>query len=309
MVAALLCAICTIYTAAVGPDAARQFSWGYLPAPIVPNDNPMTPAKAALGQRLFLDTRLSVTGTYSCATCHQPDRHFTDGLPRAIGALGDSLPLNTPTLYFSAFNASLGWHEGAPATLEEQHHIPLFNTRPVELGFSDAHLVALAADHTYQEAFAAAFGDNAINTDNLVKALATHIRSLQPPSTAFDRYMFEDDDSGMSAYAKAGMDLFLSARLGCSSCHASSALSGPVSHSVQRAEPVFHVMGVGGSDAAFRAPTLRYVQHTAPYMHDGSMTSLQQVLAHYEARPSARVPVFSLTDVERAQLLAFLRTL
>jgi cytochrome c peroxidase len=309
LVAALFWAIFAIHSAAAGQGATEQFSWGPLPTPIIPADNPMTPAKAALGKRLFHDNRLSVTGTYSCATCHQPDRHFTDGLPRAIGALGDSLPFNTPTLYFSAFNASLGWLEGAPTTLEEQHHRPLFNTRPVELGFGAAQLAALGADPGYRKAFAAAFGDNAVNTANLVKALATHVRSLAAPQTAFDHYLFGDDDSGMSVDAKAGMELFFSPRVGCSLCHASLAMSGPITHSVQRAAPVFHVMGVGGSTMAFRAPTLRYVQHTAPYMHDGSMASLQEVLAHYEARPSTRVPAFSLTPRERSQLLAFLQTL
>jgi cytochrome c peroxidase len=292
-----------------GLALAGQFSWGYLPAPIVPADNPMTAAKAALGSQLFRDPRLSVTGTYSCATCHQPERYFTDGRATAVGALGDSLELNTPTLYYSAFNASLGWLDSGPATLEEQHRTPLFNNDPVEMGFGAEQLKQLGSDPIYRQAFAAVFDDKTVNTEHVIKALAAYVRSLKPPVTAFDRFVFEDDEDALSAQAKAGMRLFLSDRLGCSHCHTSAALSGPVRHSIHQAPPVFHIMGVGGSTAAFRAPTLRYLRHTAPYMHDGSMNSLQQVLSHYQARPSPKVPAFSLSEAEQTQLLAFLDAL
>ncbi len=289
--------------------SAAPFTWGYLPEPIVPADNPLTPAKVVLGKRLFHEARLSVTGTYTCASCHHPDRYFTDGLATAVGALGDHLPLNTPTLYFSAFNASLGWLESGPTTLEEQHRTPLLSRNPVEMGFQPNNLPLLRGDASYPALFAEAFGDSEISTETIIKALASYVRSLTPPVTAFDRYLFEDDAQGMSMDARAGMDLFFSERLGCGECHASLALSGPISHSVQQANPVFHVMGVSGNAAALRAPTLRYITHTAPYMHDGSIPSLHAVLEHYQTQPSPRVPAFRLTADETRQLLAFLHTL
>jgi len=305
----LVTALALAFAAFLQAGTAAEFSWGHLPSPIVPADNPLSETKVTLGARLFQDSRLSATGAYSCASCHQPARYFTDGLPTAIGALGDQLPLNTPTLYFSAFNASLGWLANGSASLEQQHHTPLFNDDPVEMGFDAGKLDLLAADPSYRSLFGRAFDDKAINTSNMIKALASYVRSLAPPATAFDRYLFEDDRSLMSDAARAGMDLFFSERLGCSECHASLALSGPITHSVQQAPPVFHVMGVSGSDAAFRAPTLRFIQHTAPYMHNGSMSSLHEVLQHYQTRPSERVPAFRLSHSETQQLLAFLHTL
>lgn len=289
--------------------AASEFAWGYLPSPIIPEDNPLTAAKVELGARLFHEPKLSITGKYSCATCHQPERYFTDGRPTGVGALDDALPVNTPTLYFSAFNASLGWLDSGNVRLEQQHLTPLFSRSPVEMGFDISRLDHLATDPYYRSQFALAFGDKEINTDRLVKALASYVRSLNPPLTAFDRYLFEDDISAMPDSARAGMGLFFSPRLGCSDCHASLALSGPISHSVQQAQPVFHVMGVSGSAAAFRAPTLRFIRHTAPYMHDGSMASLEAVLEHYQTQPSARVPTFQLSPEETQQVLAFLHTL
>lgn len=284
-------------------------SWGYLPAPIIPSDNPLTPAKVALGKRLFSEPMLSVTGAYSCASCHQPGRHFTDGLPRAIGAQGDELASNTPTLYYAGFSSSLGWQDTGTRTLEQQHRSPLFNTDPVEMGYSETRLANLRRDRDYPSQFAAAFPDDGISTSTVVKALASYVRTLVPEPSAFDAYLFDDDHSALSVAAQAGMGLFFSSRLGCSQCHASLAFSGPISHALQRAQPVFHVTGVGDSGRAFRAPTLRRVAHTAPYMHDGSLATLQQVVQHYQHVNAKRVPKFTLTETEQRQLIAFLRSL
>ena len=106
---------------------------GLHPPPLIPADNPLTPAKIALGERLFHDQRLSVNHTMSCASCHQPERHFTDGRPRAVGALGELHPHNTPTLYNTAYNASYGWRDDGLTSLEAQHRVPLYNDAPVEI--------------------------------------------------------------------------------------------------------------------------------------------------------------------------------
>ena len=288
------------------PVAADEIFQGYHPPPVVPDDNALTPARIALGQRLFHETALSVNHSTSCASCHQPERHFTDGRPRAIGALGDTHPHNTPTLYNTAYNASYGWRDEGLETLEAQHRVPLFNQAPVEMGFEDRFSRRLAADPGYVSAFDAAYS-GPVTTDRIVKALASYVRTLTPPETAFDRFLFYDEP--LDETARAGMTLFFSERLGCGSCHAAFTLSGPINHAHQRAEPVFHVTAVGGSAVAFRAPTLRQVQNTAPYMHDGSLETLADVVHHYETTAAERVPDFELTQTEREALIEFLRTL
>ncbi len=298
MLAALVC----LTTAA----AADETLWGYHPPPLIPADNALSPDRISLGQRLFHEPALSVNRTTSCATCHQPERHFTDGRTRAIGALGEAHPHNTPTLYNTAYNASYGWRDDGLTSLEAQHRIPLFNHAPVEMGYEDGFTERLADDPSYVSAFDAAYG-TPITTDTIIKALASYVRTLTAPETAFDRYLFYDEP--LDETARTGMTLFFSERLGCGSCHAAFTLSGPINHAAQRAEPVFHVTGVGGSASAFRAPTLRQVQHTGPYMHDGSLETLEDVISHYQATDAERVPEFELSNAERAALLAFLRTL
>jgi cytochrome c peroxidase len=288
---------------------ANEFTWGYLPSPLIPADNPLTPAKVQLGQRLFTETALSVTDAYSCGSCHRPQHHFTDGLPRAVGATGEQHPRNTPTLYNVAYNASFGWLDEGLTQLEAQHLVPLFNNAPLEMGFDDSRLRVLATDPTYVTQFATAFTDGVISTENVTKALASYVRTLIAPVSAFDRYLFEDDSTALSASAIAGLELFFSPRLGCAQCHASFNLSGPISHQLQASEPVFHVTGVGSTNIAFRAPTLRMVKHTAPYMHDGSLATLYEVVQHYQQVRVERIPVFDLSAAEQRQLIAFLESL
>ncbi|XOV84121.1 MAG: cytochrome-c peroxidase [bacterium] len=289
--------------------AASDARGSGLPPPRIPSDNPLTVAKAALGEQLFNDTRLSIDQTYSCASCHQPDRHFTDGLPRAINMYGEQLRFNTPTLYNVAYNSSYGWTDQGVLSLEAQHSGPLFNTTPVEMGFSAASLAQLQADDTYPQLFEAAFGERRINSDLITRALASYVRSIRHPASAFDDLLFNDNRNALSADANAGMDLFFSAELGCSHCHAALTFSGPISHALVQTAPAFHVTGVSGSTTAFRAPTLRAIAHTAPYMHDGSLQSLAQVLNFYQHSAAENVPEFSLTDQQTKQLIAFLKTL
>ncbi len=286
------------------PGCAEEF----YPAPLTPADNPSTPAKVALGKRLFSETALSVTGAYSCASCHQPDKDFTDGLARAVGATGQLHEFNTPTLYNVAFNASLGWTDQGLHTLEQQHLVPLQNTSPVEMGYQPHMLSKLAADADYRQAFQAVFAAPP-NTADVVRAIASYVRTLRAPQSAFDRYLFFDDTGEFGAQQRHGMQLFFSPRLGCSECHASLSFSGPVQHTLQQAQPAFHVTAVGGASRAFRAPTLRRVAHTAPYMHNGSLKTLHAVLQHYQQVRVERVPEFTLSTEEQQALLAFLRSL
>ncbi len=282
----------------------------FYPQPLVPGDNPQTPAKIALGKRLFSETALSVTGTYSCASCHQPHRHFTDGLKQAVGATGEQHAFNTPTLYNVAFNVSLGWTDQQITSLEHQHRVPLENRNPVEMGYSPTLAEALAQQESYRTAFAAVFA-SAPSTQNIVQAIASYVRTLRAPASAFDRYLFYDQP--MTPEQHTGMDLFFSDRLGCATCHASLNFSGPIQHRTRQQpvvpEAVFHVTGVNNSYQAFRAPTLRSVAHTAPYMHDGSLATLDEVLRHYQTTQRERIPKFRLSPAEHRALISFLKAL
>jgi cytochrome c peroxidase len=264
----------------------------------------MSAAKAALGERLFADGRLSITGDYSCASCHDPERAFTDGLPRARGATGELHARNTPTLVNAAYNASLGWLEDAPRTLEAQHRVPLFNDDPIELGFgavAAARLASLRTDPTLAGLVERAFDVPAttLSLEHVLSALATYVRTLVFADSPFDRYVYWGEDS-LTTDAREGLGLFLSAATGCTRCHTGFNLSGPVvSATTPDVEPLFH--------DGLRAPTLRNVAVTAPYFHDGSLDSLDAVLDFYVADGhGSPVP---LTADDRRRLLAFLDSL
>lgn len=279
----------------------------WLPAPVVPSDNPMTPEKIALGKALFSDTRLSLTGQYSCASCHNPSNHFTDGLTVAIGVNGDMHSRHTPTLYNAAYHSSFGWDDASLTTLEAQHIVPLTNDQPVEMGFTEQLLPDIQS--AYQTELEAVFPKEPLSLALIVKAIATYVRTLRPPESAWDRYVYFDKQDALSPQAKTGMALFFSDRLGCAHCHSSFNFSGPLTFANTHAEPVFHHTGVAGVDDTFRAPTLRAINYTAPYMHAGQLKSLDDVIQHYETTEAERIPDFRLNAQERAALISFLKTL
>jgi cytochrome c peroxidase len=287
------------------------------PTPAVPADNPMSDAKVSLGARLFADSRLSITGTHSCQSCHAPERAFTDGLARSRGATGETLALNAPTLLNVAYNPTLGWTDAGARTLEQQMRGPLFNEHPRELGLGGREAALerqLSGDAGMSAAFAGAFpGDGQpVSMRNVIRAIAAYERTLLSGSSAFDRYVFAGDHAALDATQKAGMQLFFSARAGCGSCHSGINFAGPW---VDRENPTGNsIFADTGTGEPVRVPTLRNVAATAPYMHDGRFASLDAVLDHYErlaSEPAAdtslrRAP---LTTEERGTLRAFLLTL
>jgi len=322
------------------------FAWKLpagLPVPVVPADNPMSRDKIALGRRLFYDTRLSGTGSFACATCHQQRRAFTDGLAHALGSTGEEHRRSTMSLTNVAYNASLGWADPSLRTLEAQMAVPMFNQHPIEMGLSGNETTVLARFASRQEdveLFRAAFpeDDEPVTLANVVRAIAAFERTLISGDSPLDRYLYRDDRSAMSSTALRGLKLFFSDRARCAECHGSFNLSGPVTFDgAGKIEPSFHntalydVDGRGGypvrdrglldmtKKAAdmgrFRAPTLRNVAVTAPYMHDGSVPTLRSAVAHYasggKASPfrSARVRKFRLSSSETDDLLAFLESL
>jgi len=287
------------------------------PEPAVPADNPMNAAKVALGAQLFADPRLSITGQYSCRSCHAPERAFTDGLARSRGATGAELPLNAPTLLNAAYQASLGWSDTGVHTLEQQMRGPLFNRHPPELGL-DGHESelesALARDETYTRAFGEAFPGvtPALSMDNVIRAIAAYERTLLSADSPFDRYVFSGEHDALDAAEKRGMELFFSARSGCSACHGGINFAGPwVDRGQPAAQAIFADTGTGQT---VRVPTLRNLAATAPYMHDGRFASLGAVLDHYERlavdpAADARLRRAALTTAERSDLLRFLESL
>jgi cytochrome c peroxidase len=341
-------AACAAFDAAHAADAipAVDYQW-HLPAgfpqPAVPADNPMSEQKAALGRHLFFDARLSSTGQYSCASCHRPELAFTDGRGHAQGATGQTVRRGAMTLTNVAYNAAFTWGSGKVRSLESQMRQPLFNQHPLEMGLKNdgaAALNALLADANYPAQFQAAFPGEAapVSMDHVIKAIACFERTLISGRSPFDRYLFDDDQGALSEPAKRGMALFYSARVGCVQCHSGINFSGPivyVGHENQRAlfannglydvdrrgayppsdQGLIEVTHRGSDMGKFRVPTLRNVALTAPYMHDGSVPNLNAVLDHYarggrkNPHQDPRVRPFSLTDSERAELLAFLDSL
>ncbi len=350
----LVAALLVASISAGAADRAAEYEWNLprgFPRPVVPPDNPMSEAKVALGRQLFYETRLSITRAYSCASCHRQELAFTDGRARALGATGELHPRSAMSLANAAYIASLQWMEPSLATLEAQASGPMLNDHPIEMGLKGREaevLGMLAADAGYRVAFASAFpGETAPFTlTNVSRALASFQRTMISGRSAFDRRVFDDDTSAMSASARRGMALFYSERVGCARCHSGINFSGPVRHErAAKASSVFANTGlynVDGSgrypDAAaglaevtgarkdhgrFRVPTLRNVAVTAPYMHDGSIATLAAVIDHYAQGgrqaplgPAARntyrderIVPFELDAGGRADLVEFLRSL
>ncbi len=304
----------------------------------------MTVAKIDLGRRLFYDTRLSANGTFACATCHQQAHAFTDGRAHAIGSTGAAHARSAMSLTNVAYNASFGWADPALRTLEAQIAVPMFNEHPIELGLKGHEAEVVRRFEGDAAAFRVAFpGEGApVTLPNIVKAIAAFERTLVSGDSPLDRYLYRDDKTAMSASALRGMASFFSSRFRCAECHGSFNLSGPVdfdgAETVNGTIPlVFHNTGLYDVDGRggypptdrglfdithraadmgrFRAPTLRNIAVTAPYMHDGSIPTLEAAVVHYStgghASPlrSDRVRGFLMSPTERADLVAFLESL
>ncbi|MFK7984802.1 MAG: MbnH family di-heme enzyme [Sandaracinaceae bacterium] len=339
-----------------GP-AEPTWEWELLPAgfptPFVPADNPMSEAKVELGRRLFYDPALSGNETQSCASCHAQNLAFTDGLEVSTGSTGDLTPRSSMSLANIAYAPRLTWAHPDLSRLDAQARIPLFGTDPVEMGADEAALVTrLEEDPTYPLLFAEAFpnSDTPISVDHAVKAIASFERTLLSGDSAYDRFIYQGDDTALSDAARRGLELFNSERLECFHCHGGFNFSDGVRHDGTQIEEVgfhntglYNVDGRGGYPAPnrglleitearadmgrFRSPTLRNIALTAPYMHDGSIATLDEVLDHYAAGgrtladgPNAGVgsesPLknifihgFTLSEEERADMLAFLESL
>jgi cytochrome c peroxidase len=271
----------------------------YLPAPA---DNPLTPEKVELGRALFNDRRLSVDESLSCASCHRPDRSFSSADPVAVGVFTRQGTRNAPALINLAYGRSF-FRDGRETTLERQVLRPIED--PNEMGFS-------------ADAAAARVG---LTSQNVSEALASYVRTILSGNSPYDRYVDGGRDV-LGADAQAGLRLFRG-KARCSRCHLGPTFSDEKFHNtgVAMRDGVMADVGrfgVTGKEAdlgAFRTPTLREVARTAPYMHDGSLATLEAVVDFYDqgGRPNpgldSKIRSLGLTRDEKTALIAFLRSL
>jgi cytochrome c peroxidase len=298
------------------PGQATGYVWelpASFPVPAVPEENPMSAVKAELGRYLFYDKRLSLNGTQSCGSCHQQALAFTDGLANAVGSTGVVNRRSSMSLTNAAYNSAQTWANPVLKTLEMQVAVPLLGDDPVELGFSGQEfelLDRLHAEPLYVDLFAQAFPDDPadpVNLYNLVRAIASFERRLISGNSPYDAYASGRDLEAISEPAKRGAQLFFGERFECHHCHGSFALSTSVTwegkSSVQisyQNDALYNLDGEGAYPARdqglfeitsrpedmgkFRPPTLRNVAVTAPYMHDGSIATLREVIEDHYAR-------------------------
>ncbi|WP_019644800.1 methanobactin export MATE transporter MbnM [Novispirillum itersonii] len=337
--------------------AAGDWAWSlpdYIPPPRVPADNPMTTEKVELGRHLFYDRRLSGNGTTACSSCHLQALAFTDGRAVSPGSTGAHTHRNAPTVVNSAWNATYTWANPALVSLESQMENPLFGDDPVEMGVTDHTrpliLDRLKAEPVYAPLFSAAFPDDPqpVTLHRVIQAISSFQRALVSADSRYDRSL--QGRLELTPAEQRGRDLFFGERAECHHCHGSFNFNDQVAHARSReVETPFHNTGlynIGGTGAypfpnrgifelsgrqedmgAFRAPSLRNIALTAPYMHDGSVATLAAVVDIYsdggrklETGPlagdgrttphkSGLIARIDLSATEKADLVAFLESL
>jgi cytochrome c peroxidase len=281
-----------------------------------PPDNVFSEEKRALGEALFHDKRLSVDGSLSCASCHQREKGFADGKVHASGVPGRPLKRHTPTLWNLAWASAVFW-DGRARSLEEQVAGPIES--PDEMAQPlPAAIARLSADRALVGGFAAAFPEAPrLDAKNLAKAIATYERTLVSPQTRFDRWV-EGDEQALSGRELEGLRLF-TGKGQCVNCHRSFAFTDYAFYDIglpdeDRGRGA--VLRLGAAEHAFKTPGLREIGRSAPYMHDGSLATLSDVVRHYASGMTGRATLsvdlprgLALTEDERARLVAFLATL
>lgn len=307
------------------PDYQWNLPKGF-PIPYVPPDSPMTAAKVELGRYLFYDARMSVNGKASCATCHKQELAFTDGRATGLGATGESHTRGAMSLVNVAYSGSLTWVDQRLSRLEDQALVPMFGDHPIELGLAQgapAFIGTIRADAKYRSLFTAAFAQDAdpFTIPNVTRAIASFERSIVSARSPYDRYHYGGDDSAVSESAKQGEKLFFNQHLHCFRCHGGFNFSdATVSEQNADRRIAFHntAVNLASNDTAkFKTPTLRNIAVTAPYMHDGSIPTLDAVIDHYAAGGRAHsnpnkdplIGGFEISAEDRKNLIAFLETL
>lgn len=335
-----------------------EFVW-QLPSniapPSVPEDNPMSNEKMTLGRFLFYDKQLSANASQACADCHQQDKAFSDGQVTALGSTGILHPRNSQSLVNAAFNHSLTWNNPNVTSIEQQIVIPLFGSSPVEMGLSEQNKKSVLArfqeSPSYINLFNKAFSNDStpVNFKNIVKSIAVFIRTLNSYNSVFDRFQ-QGEKNALSPSAQRGMTLFMSERLACTQCHGGVNFNQPSdklnstgnTHTFQNIglynlnnqgdypsgnQGLIEQTQIKEDMGKFRIPSLRNVELSAPYMHDGSVVTLDDVLDLYSAggrfvamgnkagdgriNPFKNVAIkgFALAEQDKKDLINFLNSL
>ncbi len=284
-----------------------------------PQDNPPTPEKVALGKLLYFDERLSVDNTVSCATCHNPNLGWSDGHPVSTGVQAKTGTRNAPTVINATYMLSQFW-DGRAQNLEEQALGPIIN--PVEMAMPNHEVVVDKIKNipAYQPLFQQAFGEGP-SKENIAKAIASFERTVLGGNSRYDRFESGGDANALTAQEKLGRELFFG-KANCTRCHVGSNFSDSQFHNLgvgmNRPKPDlgrYEVTRVEADKGAFKTPTVRDVSKHAPYMHDGSQATLEEVVEFYdkggEANPwlDSRIVKLNLSAEEKAALVAFMKAL
>ncbi len=287
--------------------------------PRYPEDNQPPPHRIELGKNLYFDKRLSRDGSMSCATCHDPNKGWADALPRAAGFGGKELGRHSPTVINTAFNEVQFW-DGRAATLEEQAVGPIMAAGEMNMPGPEVVLELLRKAPEYSGAFEAAYGSGP-SMDNIGRAIAAFERTVITGQSPFDRYV-AGDKSALTESQKRGLILFTTTA-SCTACHNGINFTDNKFHSlgVQQAGPLasdlgrFEVSNDPKDKHAFKTPGLRNIEQSAPYMHDGSLATLEDVVEFYnkggliDNNRSRLIQPLNLTESQKQDLVEFLRSL
>ena len=295
-----------------------------LPPIFWPEDNPYTPAKRELGWLLYFDARLSSDGSVSCATCHRPDKAFGDGAPVSTGIGGQKGGRSAPTVINRAYSMAQFW-DGRAATLEDQAKGPIAN--PIEMTSrkdnSSAHQACvdtLRGIPGYVKRFEQVFGTKNFTIDHVAQAIATFERTVLSGNAPYDRYKAGDKKAMTEAQVR-GMNVFFD-KAQCDRCHIGFNFTDGsymnIGIGMDKPNPDLgrYLVSKREEDkGAFKTPTLREIEHTGPYMHDGSLKTLEEVVEHYDKggikNPwlNEQMKPLKLTKQEKADLVSFMRAL
>ena len=286
----------------------------------IPRDNPLTKEKIALGREIYFDPRLSADGTVSCASCHNPKLAFTDGQKASVGIRGQIGRRSAPTIINRVFSKSQFW-DGRASSLEEQAKAPMIN--PIEMGNKNYDMVAkrLRNIKGYRKEFKKAFGTEKFTVEHVVKAIASFERAVVSGNSPFDNFESGGDEKALSQSSKRGLDIFRD-KGRCSQCHAGFNFTDEKFHNtgegMDKPNPDlgrYEMTKKEEDRGAFKTQTLREITHTAPYMHDGNLKTLEEVVEFYNKggvkNPNLdkEMKPLYLTDEEKKDLVEFLKTL
>lgn len=304
-------------TEPIGTPFEHELPLG-LPEYYVAKSNPMTHEKVELGRKLFFDNQLSVDHTMSCATCHDPKKGWSNGLAVAEGVNGNAGKRNVPSILNSAYYRSLFW-DGRAGTLEGQALGPIFNKDEMAMPSQSELIDRLTADADYPSLFAAAFADG-ITMTNVARAIASYERTIVAGNSPYDRFI-AGDESALSEAAQRGLKLFLDKQKSkCTVCHEPPTFTALFYHNLgvgmEQEHPDlgrFEVTKLDSNKGKFKVPTVRDVKLTAPYMHDGSIATLEEVVELYDKGgiPNRYLSKemrgkLNLTKQEKADLVTFM---